>query len=1047
MRGSKHVVLALAMLVVPTLVLAQASITGTVRDTSGAVLPGVTVEAASPVLIEKARTVVTDSGGQYRIVDLRPGIYTLTFTLPGFSATRRDGIELTGALTASVNADLRVGALQETVTVTGESPIVDVQSVRRQATIDSDVINSIPTARGYTGIMLLVPAIQTQGSSPANVQTTPGMVVFGTAGGRNGNEGRLQVDGLGVGAARNGGGVSGYNADIANAQEISFTVSAGLGEAEVSGPVLSVVPKTGGNSVRGSVYLAGVSEGMVGNNYTPELEAAGLGTPGRLLKLWDYTGGIGGPIRKDRLWYFLNLRSQGSHSSVSGMFANRNAADPTKWTYEADTTRPSRTAGAYSVAALRLTLQATPRNKFNIYWDEQKPCNGATYSSREDGCRTQPEDGGFIYGGGATAAPETATYENRFQRVQQLTWSSPVTNRILLQAGFGDYLTRWGNDEMPGNPTRSLVRVVEQCAGPAPSGNTACAHGIPNLTYRSANWASHWMGQHNWNAAMTYVTGAHSTKFGYQGTFYVDDEQYFSNDHNLQYRLNHGVPNLVTLSLHSNLRKLRTRYHAFYAQEQWTMGRMTLQGALRYDHAWSYSPEQVVGPTRFLPNPITFPRTPGVTGYDDVSPRFGLAYDIFGTGKTALKVNVGRYLDAASNNNGNYSITNPTSRMAGSTELGRPAITRTWNDSFYPVGDPRRGNFNPDCDLLLPAANEECGPLSNDKFGTNVLTRNFDPAALEGWFVRPADWEIGASVQHEVLPRVSVEAGYFYRWLENFFVDDNLATVPSDFTSFSITAPSDPRLPDGGGQVISGLYDVVPSKFGLVDDYFTRAENIGEWYQRYHGVQVNVSARPSNGLTLQGGLNTGRTVRDLCDIRETNPEFTFVTPANASGPGNTLASPVFPYCRTSTGFVTRVTGLATYTVPKVDVLVSGTFRSEQGAPLSANLVVPNAALAPILGRNLSSGPNGSITVNLIEPGALYGDRLNEVDVRVAKILRFGRTRTNVGVDIYNLFNANPALTYNPAYSFNPTLATQAPWPRPQTVLTPRFAKISAQIDF
>jgi hypothetical protein len=198
---------------------------------------------------------------------------------------------------------------------------------------------------------------------------------------------------------------------------------------------------------------------------------------------------------------------------------------------------------------------------------------------------------------------------------------------------------------------------------------------------------------------------------------------------------------------------------------------------------------------------------------------------------------------------------------------------------------------------------------------------------------------------------------------------------------------------------------------------------------------------------MQGGVNSGRTVRDLCDIRDQNPEFTFVTPANASGPGNTYASPVFPYCHASTGFVTRATGLATYTVPKVDVLVSGTFRSEQGAPLAANLVVPNAALAPILGRNLSSGANGNIVVNLIDPGTVYGDRVNELDVRIAKILRFGRTRTNVGVDIYNLFNANPALTYNPAYSFNPALATQAPWPRPQTVLTPRFAKVSAQIDF
>ena len=236
--------------------------------------------------------------------------------------------------------------------------------------------------------MLLVPAIQTQGTSPANVQATPGMVVFGTPGGRNGNEGRLQVDGLGVGAARNGGGVSGYNADIANAQEISFTVSAGLGEAEVSGPSLSVVPKTGGNSLRGSLFLAGVSEGMVGSNY----RTAGGGSrhAGRLLKLWDYTAGIGGPIKKDRLVSFLNLRNQDRIHPSRACLRTRTPAIRRNGPIEADTTRQSRAAGSWTVASLRLTLQATPRNKFNIYWDEQKPCTGATYSANDDGCRTQP---------------------------------------------------------------------------------------------------------------------------------------------------------------------------------------------------------------------------------------------------------------------------------------------------------------------------------------------------------------------------------------------------------------------------------------------------------------------------------------------------------------------------------------------------------------------------------------------------------------------------------------------------------------------------------
>ena len=198
-----------------------------------------------------------------------------------------------------MNADLRVGAVAEIVTVTGETPVVDVRSVRRQTMMTSEVLTAIPSARVYGSIMLLVPSMITQGGSPPNVQTRPGMTVFGGAGGRN-NEGRLQLDGLNVGASRNGGGVSGYNVDISNAQEVVFTTSGGMGEAEVGGPSIQVVPKAGGNTMKGSVYLSGATSRMVGSNYTSELQAAGLGSPGRIVKLWDYTVGVGGPIKSDR---------------------------------------------------------------------------------------------------------------------------------------------------------------------------------------------------------------------------------------------------------------------------------------------------------------------------------------------------------------------------------------------------------------------------------------------------------------------------------------------------------------------------------------------------------------------------------------------------------------------------------------------------------------------------------------------------------------------------------------------------------------------------
>jgi len=325
----------------PASAFAQASIAGSTRDTSGAAVPGVTVEATSPALIEKVRTAVSDDRGIFRIVNLPPGTYTVTFALSGFNQVKRDGIELTGSFTAQVDGVMAVGGLTETVTVTGASPIVDVQSIRRQTTITNDVLTAIPTARSWAAAALLIPGIVTIGGGPSDIQVTPQMTVFGGAGGRN-NEGRMQVDGLNAGAGLGGSGVSTYVADISNAQEIVTTTSGGLGEVEVGGPSLSIIPKSGGNTLKGAAYLTGVGEGMVGSNYTEDLKLAGLTTPGKLLKQWDFTFGIGGPIMKDRLWYYVTARDEGQYRSIPNLFPNLNAGDPNKFLYLPDRTREVR---------------------------------------------------------------------------------------------------------------------------------------------------------------------------------------------------------------------------------------------------------------------------------------------------------------------------------------------------------------------------------------------------------------------------------------------------------------------------------------------------------------------------------------------------------------------------------------------------------------------------------------------------------------------------------------------------------------------------------
>src|SRR5438132_8169958 len=246
MRSFVKLATVLACALVPCTAFAQGSIVGTVKDSSGAVLPGVTIEASSPELIEKTRSAISDGGGQYRIENLRPGTYSVTFILTGFSTAKREGIELTGTFTATVNADLRVGAVEETVTVSGETPIVDVQSVKRQQTLTNDIIGAIPTARVYHSIMNLVPGVNTSGTQDVGGLAGPSVIVFAVHGGRL-SEGRLQVDGLSVGAAVGGSGTSFYVVDIGNSQGVNFSTAGGLGEAETGGPGMTVVPRQGGN--------------------------------------------------------------------------------------------------------------------------------------------------------------------------------------------------------------------------------------------------------------------------------------------------------------------------------------------------------------------------------------------------------------------------------------------------------------------------------------------------------------------------------------------------------------------------------------------------------------------------------------------------------------------------------------------------------------------------------------------------------------------------------------------------------------------------------
>jgi len=511
------------------------------------------------------------------------------------------------------------------------------------------------------------------------------------------------------------------------------------------------------------------------------------------------------------------------------------------------------------------------------------------------------------------------------------------------------------------------------------------------------------------------VTGQHNLKLGYQGAFVSWWTTPFTNSQRLAYRLNNGTPNQLTMSAGTYDTFENVQTAALYAQDQSTFGRLTLQGAVRYDRASSQFLDQSVGPDRWIPTKLVFAAQDGVTGYNDLTPRLGASYDLRGNGKTAIKFSAGKYVEAASHN-AVYMGTNPLSRIPTST-------TRSWTDA--------NRNFVPDCNLLnsaqqdLRASNGDfCGAMASPTFGTDVLTNTYDPDILGGWDVRPHNWSVGASVQHELLPRLSVLAAYNRRWFTNFLVTDNLAVSPSDFSPFTATAPLDSRLPGGGGYPVAGLYDVNPQLFGQTRNLITAASKYGGQTQYWQGVDLTINARVTAGLTVQGGFSSGRTVTDSCDIRVQLPE----------------TNPLNPYCRVVEALLTQAKWLGTYTLPRVDVQLSATFQSVPGAQLAANYNVPNAAVAPSLGRSLSGGAANAM-VNLVTPGTLYGDRINQLDFRAGKVLRFGRTRTQLSLDLYNLLNTDAIQTYNQTFVAN------GAWLTPTAILAARFAKITAQIDF
>ena len=997
--GLLGAVLMIVIGLLPASARAQASIAGVVKDSSGAVLPGVTVEAASPALIERVRSVTTDSTGQYRIVDLRPGVYSVTFTLTGFSAVKREGIELTGSFTATVNADMRVGAVAETITVTGETPIVDVQSTTKQRVLDQEVIDAIPTGRNQYNLGVLIPGALINGGAgsaqdvggSAGLDAAYSMTIHGSTS----DSQRITQNGITLGTILAGGYGGGAVPNPSAVQEWTYDYSGVSAEMATGGVRINFIPKEGGNTVHGVVFGSFANQSMQGSNFSSDLQDRGLRYPPKVNRIWDFNPGVGGPILKDRLWFYASVRSNGSWNFVPGMVFNANANNPSAWTYVPEPANPASNRNSWKEAQARLTSQLTQRNKVSLTFDSQNLCECPSAVS-------------------STVAPE-AGRERRFpaQNSVQGDWTYPATSRVLLDGAVMYRFEGWEH-----NPSY-LTQPAPELAGlnPLMISVTELAGSIPGLSYRAMPTYQY---GHDWalyyRFAVSYITGSHAFKIGFNnGNGSTSSTTY--NFQPFSYTFLNGVPQQITewATPYGSTTNLDNDL-GVYVQDKWTHRRVTLSLGLRYDYSTTSVPSQSLGPGVLVPNrSASFPAQSGLK-WQDVTPKTGVSYDLFGNGSTAVKVVFSKYLQGQLT--GLASSLNPISTLVTSA-------TRTWSDANH--------NFVPDCDLQNPAANGECLQLSNANFGTVVPGSTFDPALLRGWGKRSYNWEFSSSVQQKLAARSSIDVGYFRRWYGNFVVTDNQALASGDFDTFSITAPVDARLPGGGSYVVGPLYNVVPGKFTVpARNYVTLSDTYGTQIQHWNGVDVNLSHR-MGGLLLQGGTSTGRTSTDNCAVLAQIPEL---------GP---LGA---PYCHQDTNWLTQVKLLGSYQVPKIGVLVSSTYQSSPGVMLAGNYNAPFSVYGASLGRVISGGnTNSTVPVNLVAPGSSYGDRLHQVDLRIGKILKYGRSRISLNMDIYNALNSNPVLTVNNTYNAVAAATPSAAWLAPQSILTPRFAKVSASFDF
>jgi hypothetical protein len=575
---------------------AQSAIAGVVKDSSGAVLPGVTVEASSPALIEGTRSTVTDDAGGYRIENLRPGVYVVTFTLTGFRTVKREGINLPVSFTAQINADLTLGQLTESITVSGESPLVDVRGSVSQSVMSRETLDTIPTGKDPFAVGQLIAGVTT--STPdvggTQVMQQPTLQVHGSSN----NDNVFMVDGVQIQHIGFGGNQTGFYFNDGLMEEISYQTSSLPAEAPVGGVQINMIPHDGGNTFHGGAFVTGANSSMQSNNLDPSLQNLGFKAQNRVQSVYDVNLTLGGPVMKDKLWFFSTFRRWSANNYLGNTFTS---------------------TGAQAIddqhitdATIRLTYQLSKNDKLSFHYDRSIKWRGHRPNNWLSASINDPIS--------------DVVQTTQLNYIGEIKWASTISNKLLAEASMFtmpvNYTLGFEPDAAPG-VVATFDQVKSIISGVSPRMDTNSAR---MFTYAGD---------------VSYVTGEHSVKVGAQVRTGWSQELFTMRGDMLQIT-NNGVPNSVRLVNTPSGHRENGVNAGIYAQDSWHVGRWTFNPGIRYERFVMSIPAQSA-PAGTWVGARDFPAQDGIVNWNTFSPRLGFALDLTGDGRTALKGGVSRY--------------------------------------------------------------------------------------------------------------------------------------------------------------------------------------------------------------------------------------------------------------------------------------------------------------------------------------------------------------------------------------------------------------------